>query len=1061
MEKITRFLIEQKLLVNLSVFLIVMIGIYMAFTINREAIPEVNFDMVSIETIYPGGSPEEIEQLITIPIEQNLREVLNIDRIRAYSLEHISVIVVFIEDRARDKPGVVQDIKDAVEMTEDIPSEAERPIVKEIKFDKTNAIDVALFSENPDEPYSEIRDAAKELEYFLYEIRGVAEVEKFGYYDREYLISVDPGSLKKNHLGINTIVNTLETRNLDFPGGVIRQGDLEYILRTKGQFKNVDEIRNTIIRSNDLGHFIRLGDVATVTETFEEPDIYERFNGREAVILNVWKTREADEIDLVDTIREKLAEYEFTGSDTIALTLFNDTSRYTRDSLDRVSTNAFWGFLFLAAILFLMLGFRTSSIVSISIPVSLLVAFIGLRVGDITLNIISMFGMIMVLGMIVDFAIVVSENSQRYLEAGWERKKAIEQGVKEIFWPITVTLICICSVFTPLLFLSGIMGKFIIAIPLVIIISLIAAWFIAMFAIPTYLHMFMRIKKRLLHHDTDDPVLTKGFFRYVQRAYKKLLSNALRFRYITFAVLILLLTGSLLLADRIGFIFSPPGGEEDIHVMITLPSDTNLMATYRMTMPIEEIALSLPEDELDSVHTRIGVEGGATLDPTPGDGTNKSTLLVRLTPADSRERSAHEINAALRQKMAAAREKGIIPDEMLLELQVSGGGPPVGKPVNVEIRGRDFHILEKIANEYTDFLEKIEGTYDVRSDLEDGKPEIRYSLIEETASRAGITMRDIAMTLNASFEGAIATSIREGDEEIKLRVRFDDRTREQRRSLNEVVIENRAGALVPLKAVTRATQEAGYVQINRLNSQRLVQVTAELDTDVITSVQINRKLAEKFSDIEERYPGYSVSYGGEQEDTEESMAELGVLFIFALLFIFIVLAVFFNSLILPLVVMSAIPFSLVGVIPALWIHGQPMSFMSTLGVFSLAGVIVSNTLVLVQFINNNRYDGRNMKESLIEAGVVRLRPVLLTTGTTVLALIPTIYGLGGKDYFVAPLALAFGYGLIFATLITLVLIPSFYHIAEDIKQTFAAMLSFIGINADGRIYKGHIIDKSS
>ena len=316
-------------------------------------------------------------------------------------------------------------------------------------------------------------------------------------------------------------------------------------------------------------------------------------------------------------------------------------------------------------------------------------------------------------------------------------------------------------------------------------------------------------------------------------------------------------------------------------------------------------------------------------------------------------------------------------------------------------------------------------------DLEEGKLEYRYSVNEVMAAQTGVSVADVAIALNASFEGAIATTVNQEEEEIDVRVRFPEIARKRMNSLNDVMIANRNGGLIPLSKVTNVDKKPGYTQINRLDYKRLVQVQAEVDLKKITSIEANKLLMKKFTDIEKRYPGYHVAYGGEQEETNESMGEMGSLFMFALLVIYIVLAVYMGSLILPLVVMIAIPFALVGVILALFTHGQPLSFMGTLGFFSLAGVIVSNTLVLVEFINNLRNEGLGLKDALLEGGVIRLRPVILTTGTTVLGLIPSIYGLslmggGDKDHFVSPLALTFGYGLIFATFITLVLIPCFY-----------------------------------
>jgi multidrug efflux pump subunit AcrB len=1054
LNKLVKFLIHQKLLINLIVALIILSGLVLAMRINREAYPEVNFDMVSIKTTYPGGSPDEMEKLISIPIEKQLREVDGIDKVRAYNIENVSVVVVYIEDEVSNKGQVVQDIKDAVELVENLPENALAPLVEEIKFDKTPAIDIAIYGKGSGSTYHDIRDVADELEDFLYDIDGVAEVEDFGYYDKEFLVEVDPTALTRYRIGMNDVIRTLRNRNLDLPGGTLRIGDREFVLRTTGQYENTTEIENTVIMANDAGFITRIRDVARVTDTFEDADVYERFNGQMAVVFKVWKKRSADEINLVNRIKRELKDFRPANGENVIIKTFNDTSRFTRKRINSVITNAITGFILVMLILMLLLGPRLAVIVAVSIPTAFMAAFFGMKMGDIALNVISMFGMIMVLGMIVDFGIVVSENSHRYMEMGFLRKRAIEKGVTEVFWPVTVTFLCICAAFAPLLFITGIFGKFIKGIPIVLMICLAASWFIAMFIMPTHLNMFAKENHRNEGNPgNENEHFDRGLFGKFQKRYKNLLRGALRHRYITLAVLLLLLISSLFLVRLIGFVFAPGGGAEELEIKVKLPQETNLDANLRDMRSIEKIILSLPKSELDDLQVSVGEEKSTSLDPKPGEGTHKSTIRVYLTPEDERTREAYQILAQLRHDILSAKKNGIISKEMHLEFTVHEKGPPIGKPVNVEIRGKEFFILKKIAREYMDYLRSIKGVTDIALDLEEGKQEYRYVINEVMAARTGVSVFDVAQALNASFEGAVATSVKEGEEDIDIRVRFPESARKKMKSLKEVMIANKNGGLIPLDMVTEVKKQPGYTQINRLNYKRIVQVQAEVHTDIITSLEVNRMLAKKFSDIEKRFPGYSISYGGEQEETRERMGELGILFLFALLIIYIIIAVFFGSLTIPIVVMSAIPFALVGVVLALAAHGQPMSFMSALGIFSLAGVIVSNTLVLVQFINNMREQGLPLKEALLEAGVIRLRPVLLTTGTTVLALIPTIYGIGGKDYFVAPLALSFGYGLIFATFITLILIPSFYHIAEDIKGGLVRILSHVGINMRSEIYR--------
>ncbi len=1056
MLKIAKILIHQKLLINLIVFLTLLLGYFMAKSTNREAYPEVNFDMVSIKTLYPGGSPDEMEQLISIPIEKKLREVDGLDKVRAYNIENVSVVVVYIEDDIRDKKQVVQDIKDAVDLVDNFPEKAETPLVEEIKIDKTTAIDVALFGKVPGVPYGEIREAADTLEDFLYEIDGVAEVEDFGYYDKEFLVEVNPESQRKYRIGLNNVINTLKSRNLDLPGGALRIDDTEYILRTKGQYQNTKEIEDTVIMANDAGFVTRIEDVAQVFDTFEEADVFERFNGRKGVILRVWKKRSADEIALVDRIKKELADYKITNSENVRILTFNDTSRYTQNRLSSVKSNAVSGFILLALILVLLLGPRIAGIVTLSIPIAFMAAFFAMKIGNITFNVISLFGMIMVLGMIVDFSIVVSENSYRYMQMGVDKISAIEKSVSEVFWPLTVTLLCICAAFAPLLLISGIVGKFIKGIPIVLMICLSASWGIAMFIIPTYLNIFSskRSGKTLPAASSNKKqYIEKGWFGRIQKKYQSLLYSSLKHRYITLGFLFLLLFLALFVSRFIGFVFIPRGGAEELQIKIKFPQETNLQANLREIRKIETIILKLSKIELSALHCTVGSETSSGLDPKPGEGTHKSTVMIYLTPEEDRERIAPQILDQLRKEILSAQKDGHLSGLMQFEFMERRKGPPVGKPVNVEIRGNDFSTLKTISQEYMDYLHTIKGVTDIAFDLEEGKEEYRYMPDEVMAARTDVSVMDIAQALNASFEGAIATSVRQGKEDIDIRVRFPEAARMDKQSLNEVMISNGSGGLIPLGSVTRVDKQPGYTQINRLNFKRIVQVQAEVDTNVITSIEVNRMLARKFKDIEKRYNGYSISYGGEQEETGKRMKEMGALFLFAVLIIYIILAVYFNSVIIPVVIMSAIPFSLVGVVLALWVHGQPLSFMSTLGLFSLAGVIVSNTLVLVQFINYVRDEQLPLKEALVKTGVMRLRPVILTSGTTVLGLFPTIYGVGGRDYFVAPLALSFGYGLIFATIITLVLVPCFYHIAEDLKGATAKLLAKVGIEMESTIYK--------
>jgi multidrug efflux pump subunit AcrB len=1059
MISIISVLMKQRRLINLLVVLILVAGAMVLSRTNREIFPEVNFDAISVVTVYPGGSPEEIESLITIPIEKKLREVSGLDKVRSYSVDNVSNIVVYIDSKARDKKQVVQDVKDAVDSVQGLPEKAERPSTTEWKFEKMPIAEYALYGTGSDLDYQVLRTEAKKLEDFLFEIPGVADVELTGFRDREILIEVDPAAMRRYRVSLGQIRDTLDNRNLDFPGGSLKVDDREYVLRTLGQYRDIEEIKESVILSNDAGFVVRIKDVAKVRDYFEDALTYQRFNGTEAVLLRIMRKRSMDEIRMMDEIKARLKNYAPANPD-LKLSLYNDFSRMTRERINSLYTNGIVGFILLGAILFFLLGARLAAIVSVSIPVVFMVAFIGLGLRGITLNVISLFALVMVLGMVVDFSIVVSENAYRLMEKGIERTKAILHGLEEVFWPLTVTLLCICATFAPLLFLGGMIGKVIWILPLVLIICLSASWLVAMFILPTHLDMFSKIN---VSKKVKSAEKNSGWFEKSRDQYKSFLKWMLEKtwrRWSTLLALIVLFFVFVIgpFAVRLtGFVFMPSGGEENIDIIVSLPVGTNLEATLKEIKKVEQLIAKLPGEELEHYQSSVGSGLFNPADPVPASAAHKGVVRMLLTSEKDRNRSAQDILKETRSVLNQAQEQGVFMSGAQFQLDTEKMGPPVGEAVNVEIRGPDFEVSKQIAQLYLEELNQIDGVNDIRSDFEEGKQEYRYVVDEVMAQRTGVSVRDAAFALNSAFQGLVATSIKSGEEDVDLRVRFPGEARQKMQSLDKVMVGNKTGGLIPLSLITSMRAEKGYSVISRLDYRRVIQVKAKVDPSRITPVEVNGRLTQKFSNIEEQFPGYSVKQTGEQEDMMESMIELMLFLLLALAVIYIILTVFFDSMLLPVVVMSAIPFALIGIVPMAVIHDKlmafgPVNFMSMLGFVSLTGVIVSNTLVLVQFIIYERESGKPIKAALIEAGGLRFRPVILTAGTTVLGLIPTVYGLGGIDYFVRPLALSFGWGLVFATLITLILVPCFYQIAEDIVAFNSRFFSKFGFKLKDSLY---------
>ncbi len=873
MIKIIHFFIRQRLFINLFVFILLTAGGMVLLNMNREAFPNVSFDMLAVTTLYPGASPDDIEKLVTIPIEKKIREVDGIDKVRSYNIENVSVVVIFVDPDARDKQRIMDDLKDAVADVSNLPENAMRPEIREWALDKKSpAISIALTIEGDDtESYRKLRQRAKDLEDIIYDESGIAEVIRYGYRDREYLVEVTPSALEQYRIGLYNVINQLSGKNIDLPGGPLRIGEKEFTLRTKGQFNNIDDIKNTVVIANDVGYVTRLMHIATVSDTFDEPTIVERFNGKNAIILEVWKKQSVDMIkftDKIKTIVDAEAKLEKGKTDPISIYAFADFSKFVKSRLSSLIINGAVGSILLAGILFLLLGTRMSLIVSVSIPVSFMVAFMGMSAAGISLNIISMFALVMVLGMIVDFAIVVSENSYRHMENGMSALEAVEKGTAEVFWPLTTTLLVITAAFGPLLFMTGLIGKFIYGIPLVLIISLSASWFSAMFIVPNHLETFGKISGKKGDEESA------GFARFREK-YQAFLGFVLDHRYATFGILTILFFLSLFAYGVfLKFVFMPGGGGEEILIRTKLPQGTLLSVNEMELKKVEKYARAFTAKELESILSRVGVEVASGLDPTPSEGTHRGTIIMNLTPVGDRDREASDILKELRANIQDAIKKGEISRDMKFDFRVDEDGPPVGLPVNVEIRGEKIDTLKKIAGEYVAYLQGIKGVYDVSIDMEDGKTEYRYKINEVEAARAGLSTYDVASSLHSAFEGNVATKVNDGEDEIDVRVRFPEWARKNQNSMNQVMVANHTGGLVPLFLVTNYEKTPGYSMINRLDYKRVIQVTANIDTNTITSQEVNQNMQKHFSEIPKKYPGYNVNYGGEEEDRNKSMANL-------------------------------------------------------------------------------------------------------------------------------------------------------------------------------------------
>ncbi|MCF7894972.1 MAG: efflux RND transporter permease subunit, partial [Candidatus Omnitrophica bacterium] len=1031
--KLSEFSVKNSLLINLISIFILLAGLYTfyVYKIRREAFPEVSFDKVVVTTTYRGASPEEIEKLITIPLEKELKGVDGIKEMSSTSLDTVSIILLDLNEGLKDKRKTISDIQQAVDQVQDLPGEAERPIVNEITSGEIPVIEVVL-SGNISE--FELQNNAERLEDILEDVSGVSKVTRKGWRDKEVWVEVDPDKLSKFHLSLFEVIEALSRKNVSIPGGKLR-GDKEYTIRTVAEFHRPAEIEKVVIRANELGNWLKVKDVAEVRFAHEDENVINKSLGTRAINLTVVKRSSGDAIKIVQQLKKDVSQFLETANPNLNIAYIDDISFYIQRRLGVLKNNGIIGFILICGMLLLFLNYRTAIITAVSLPIAFCAAVAAMAILGLSINLITMFGLIIVLGMLVDDGIIVAENCARYKEMGYSSKKAAILGTNEVVKPVTTTIITTIAAFSPLFFIEGMLGKFIWGIPVVVIIALIASLFEAFVILPSHFSDFVPNQKKAKIKEQDH------WFRKIISFYSVIINKALKRKYWVMLAIIILFVTTIFTASRMPFIlFGSEEGIEQFYIRAEAPVGINLYKTEELISQIEKKIEELPKDEIDAYTTEVGSIGKSWMfDPYGKKGSHVAQITVYLAPHTERTRSVNEIIDYLRKEMEGI--KGF--KDIYFEKEEEG--PPVGRPIAVTIRGEKFETLEEISKKIEDYLKKIKGVKDIASDYELGENQIQVIVDEEKAAIANLTVSDIASSVNNAFRGGLATSIKptQAEEEIDVLVRFPEEYRKDAVAFSKIMVPNKAGRLIRLEKVSKLEDKVSVNRINHLDGKRAITVRAGVDKQNITSIEANQKIQEKFSDISKTYPGYGLEFRGEQEENVKSTRSFLKAFILAGFLIFLILAANFNSLVQPLVVMMAIPFGLIGVIWAFFFHGLSLGFFMMVGIVGLTGIVVNDSIVLVDFINNLRRQGKGRRESIIEAGKLRLRPVILTTITTSLGLTPTAYGIGGGDPFLKPMALTIVWGILCASFLTLVVLPCIYAIIDDITLKLAGHATVI------------------
>jgi len=1024
--KLAHFSVKNSMFINLLSVFVIIAGLIAAIGMRREAFPDISPNKVQVTTVYPGSSAEEVEKLITTPLEKELREVGDVEKMLSTSLEGLSMIMLELDPDVKNVDKIVNDIQRAVDKVKGLPDDVEEdPLVMDLEMKDVPVIGVAL---SGDISETDLQDLSEVLEDRILNLDGVATVRRWGWRDREMWVEVEPNKLREYHISIEEIMSALRKRNISVPGGSMLQGAKELNIKTTGEFTTAKEIEEVVIRASDIGNWVRIKDVAKVKDTFQEEDIINKTFGTRSIYLVIVKKESADAIDVVKDTKDIVKQFEETTPPELKLAYVDDLSFYIKRRLDVLKRNGIIGFLLVITSLLIFLNRRVALVTALGIPIAFLATFFIMSYLGLSINLITMFGLILVLGMLVDDGIIISENCYRYMEGGMPPREAAVKGTQEVIKPVTATILTTMAAFSPLMMMSGRMGDFIKYIPIVIILALFASMFEAFIILPSHIADFVKVKK-----DKKGKVVSKKdtkWFKKLLNFYTTLLTVSIKRRYrVCMGVFLLFLFCIFMVVKIMPYEMFSSRGIEIFFIRAETKIGTSLDEMNKLISKVEEKISELPEHELDAFVTEVGK---MTEDPHSASlrqGTHLSQIVVYLTPETQRKRTASEIIEDLREQT-----KDLEPLFDRLYYEKVRPGPMIGKPVEVRIRGEHYEVMEEISEKYKTFLETIEGVSDVNDDYEPGKEEVLVRVDENAAANAYLSVGEIAASVRNAFEGGIATSIKreKAAEEINVLVRFPERIRNEFEAFEKILVPNKFDNLIPLRNVARLERREGIFAINHLDGKKVITVRADVDTEVIKPNKVNGRVIREFRNIESEYPGYTVKYGGAHEEMEKSMRSFMKAFLLAFILVFLILASNFNSLIQPLVVMLAIPFGIIGVVLMFFLHGEPMSFLAIIGIVGLSGVVVNDSIVLVDFINRLRKQGLDRRKSIIEAGQLRLRPVILTTVTTVLGLMPVAYGIGGGDPILIPMAMAICWGLVFATALTLILIPCIYAIIDDL-----------------------------
>ncbi len=1000
--------------------------------VRLEVFPPFDLDTISISVPLRGATPEDVELGVAVRIEEAVQDLEGIDRIISRSVEGNTRVQIEI-DSDYDPRELLDDIKSRVDAINTFPADTEKPIIS-LSVRRFEVISVVVAGDYAEE---EIRRFAEQVRDELLRIEGITQAELSSVRRYEIAIEASQDRLREFNITLADISDAIRSSSVDLSAGNVRTEGGDVLIRSKGQAYRRSDFAEIVVKTNPDGSIVRVGDVANVQDGFQEESVRTKFNGRHAAFVDVSRTGRQSAIETADKVKNYIDSRQDNLPVGMQLSYWDDDSQILKNRLGILARSAAQGGVLVILLLTLFLRPAIAFWVFLGIPISFLGAFILMNFFEISLNMMSAFGFIIVLGIVVDDAIVTGENVYRHMQIGDSGLSAAINGTKEVAIPVTFGILTTIAAFMPLVFIEGRLGTWFSPVPMVVIPVLIFSLVESKLILPAHLaHVRLhRDKPPTKGFSAWQRRFADGFEKKIQQIYQPALSFTLRHRYSTLASFtgVLIVMIMLVTSGWTRFVFFPSVESETATATLVMPVGTPFEVTSRHADKMFEAAQAM-RDKYSNEADGTGMITNILSSAGSGGRSNGSHLArVRFETAPRETRTSDLSVTELINEWR--RLVGPIPGAESINFRATFFRP--GEPIDVQFSGNSLDELNLVGDELKKQLASYPGVFEIADSLSDGKEEVRIELSAQ-GHLLGLTRSDIVRQVGQAFKGLEAQRIQRGRDDIRVLVRFPIEERDTLSSLNEMLITAPNGRLIPLANVATFIPGKGPSQITRIDRYRVLNVTADVDKDNTNMVVLQAELRQYIDDMLTRYPGITYDMEGEQRQQRESFGSLQSAIVLLLFVIYCLLALPLKSYVQPLIVMSVIPFGIIGAIIGHWIMGHPLSFLSILGLMALLGVVINDSLVLVDYINQQHRAGEPLHDAVRRAGVARFRPVMLTSLTTFFGLLPLLSEKASAAQILIPMAISLGFGILFATAITLILIPTNVLIVDDIKRYMSA-----------------------